>query len=165
MKKDFIFVMSAVLLMTAGMVTAACSSDDDNVITTKTPEPSETPESSKTPEPSETSETARTSPQQPLEAGIVTVISDTGTMCYDASEDFWYVLTPLKVPGGEQLIDGGKAYYLYNLPDEYKVKGLKVKFTGVAYKYYADKNGDGVSEYIGGMKYLDILVNQIEIVE
>ena len=159
MKKDFIFVMSAVLLMTTGMVTAACSSDDDNVITTKTPESSETPE------PSETPETARTSPQQPLEAGIVTVISDTGTMCYDASEDFWYVLTPLKVPGGEQLIDGGKAYYLYNLPDEYKVKGLKVKFTGVAYKYYADKNGDGVSEYIGGMEYLDILVNQIEIVE
>ena len=159
MKKDFIFVMSAVLLMTTGMVTAACSSDDDNVITTMTPESSETPE------PSETSETARTSPQQPLEAGIVTVISDTGTMCYDASEDFWYVLTPLKVPGGEQLIDGGKAYYLYNLPDEYKVKGLKVKFTGVAYKYYADKNGDGVSEYIGGMEYLDILVNQIEIVE
>ena len=159
MKKFFIFVMSAVLLMTTGMVTAACSSDDDNVITTKTPESSETPE------PSETSETARTSPQQPLEAGIVTVISDTGTMCYDASEDFWYVLTPLKVPGGEQLIDGGKAYYLYNLPDEYKVKGLKVKFTGVAYKYYADKNGDGVSEYIGGMEYLDILVNQIEIVE
>ena len=153
MKKDFIFVMSAVLLMTTGMVTAACSSDDDNVITTKTPEPSET------------SETARTSPQQPLEAGIVTVISDTGTMCYDASEDFWYVLTPLKVPGGEQLIDGGKAYYLYNLPDEYKVKGLKVKFTGVAYKFYEDKNGDGVSEYIGGMEYLDILVNQIEIVE
>ena len=153
MKKFFIFVMSAVLLMTTGMVTAACSSDDDNVITTKTPEPSETPE------------TARTSPQQPLEAGIVTVISDTGTMCYDASEDFWYVLTPLKVPGGEQLIDGGKAYYLYNLPDEYKVEGLKVKFTGVAYKYYADKNGDGVSEYIGGMEYLDILVNQIEIVE
>ncbi len=34
MKKDFIFVMSAVLLMTTGMVTAACSSDDDNVITT-----------------------------------------------------------------------------------------------------------------------------------
>ena len=159
MKKDFIFVMSAVLLMTTGMVTAACSSDDDNVITTKTPESSETPE------PSETSETARTSPQQPLEAGIVTVISDTGTMCYDASEDFWYVLTPLKVPGGEQLIDGGKAYYLYNLPDEYKVKGLKVKFTGVAYKFYEDKNGDGVSEYIGGMEYLDILVNQIEIVE
>ena len=159
MKKVFIFVMSAVLLMTTGMVTAACSSDDDNVITTKTPESSETPE------PSETSETARTSPQQPLEAGIVTVISDTGTMCYDASEDFWYVLTPLKVPGGEQLIDGGKAYYLYNLPDEYKVEGLKVKFTGVAYKYYADKNGDGVSEYIGGMEYLDILVNQIEIVE
>ena len=159
MKKDFIFVMSAVLLMTTGMVTAACSSDDDNVITTKTPESSETPE------PSETSETARTSPQQPLEAGIVTVISDTGTMCYDASEDFWYVLTPLKVPGGEQLIDGGKAYYLYNLPDEYKVKGLKVKFTGVAYKFYEDKNGDGVSVYIGGMKYLDILVNQIEIVE
>ena len=159
MKKDFIFVMSAVLLMTTGMVTAACSSDDDNVITTKTPEPSETPESSETPE------TARTSPQQPLEAGIVTVISDTGTMCYDASEDFWYVLTPLKVPGGEQLIDGGKAYYLYNLPDEYKVKGLKVKFTGVAYKFYEDKNGDGVSEYIGGMEYLDILVNQIEIVE
>ena len=165
MKKDFIFVMSAVLLMTTGMVTAACSSDDDNVITTKTPESSENPESSETPEPSETSETARTSPQQPLEAGIVTVISDTGTMCYDASEDFWYVLTPLKVPEGEQLIDGGKAYYLYNLPDEYKVKGLKVKFTGVAYKYYADKNGDGVSEYIGGMEYLDILVNQIEIVE
>ena len=157
--------MSAVLLMTTGMVTAACSSDDDNVITTKTPESSENPESSETPEPSETSETARTSPQQPLEAGIVTVISDTGTMCYDASEDFWYVLTPLKVPEGEQLIDGGKAYYLYNLPDEYKVKGLKVKFTGVAYKYYADKNGDGVSEYIGGMEYLDILVNQIEIVE
>ncbi len=164
MKKDFIFVMSAVLLMTAGMVTAACSSDDDNVITTKTPEPSETPESSETPEPSETSETARTSPQQPLEAGIVTVISDTGTMCYDASEDFWYVLTPLKIPG-EQLIDGGKAYYLYNLPDEYKVEGLKVKFTGVAYKFYEDKNGDGVAVYIGGMKYLDILVNQIEIVE
>lgn len=159
MKKFFIFVMSAVLLMTTGMVTAACSSDDDNVITTKTPESSETPE------PSETSETARTSPQQPLEAGIVTVISDTGTMCYDASEDFWYVLTPLKVPGGEQLIDGGKAYYLYNLPDEYKVEGLKVKFTGVAYKFYEDKNGDGVSVYIGGMKYLDILVNQIEIVE
>ena len=159
MKKVFIFVMSAVLLMTTGMVTAACSSDDDNVITTKTPESSETPE------PSETSETARTSPQQPLEAGIVTVISDTGTMCYDASEDFWYVLTPLKVPGGEQLIDGGKAYYLYNLPDEYKVEGLKVKFTGVAYKFYEDKNGDGVSVYIGGMKYLDILVNQIEIVE
>ena len=165
MKKFFIFVMSAVLLMTTGMVTAACSSDDDIVITTKTPEPSETPESSETSEPSETPETARTSPQQPLEAGIVTVISDTGTMCYDASEDFWYVLTPLKVPGGEQLIDGGKAYYLYNLPDEYKVKGLKVKFTGVAYKYYADKNGDGVSECIGGMEYLDILVNQIEIVE
>ena len=165
MKKFFIFVMSAVLLMTTGMVTAACSSDDDNVITTKTPEYSETPESSENPESSETSETARTSPQQPLEAGIVTVISDTGTMCYDASEDFWYVLTPLKVPEGEQLIDGGKAYYLYNLPDEYKVKGLKVKFTGVAYKYYADKNGDGVSEYIGGMEYLDILVNQIEIVE
>jgi hypothetical protein len=159
MKKFFIFVMSAVLLMTTGMVTAACSSDDDNVITTKTPESSETPE------PSETSETARTSPQQPLEAGIVTVISDTGTMCYDASEDFWYVLTPLKVPGGEQLIDGGKAYYLYNLPDEYKVEGLKVKFTGVAYKFYEDKNGDGVAVYIGGMKYLDILVNQIEIVE
>jgi hypothetical protein len=159
MKKFFIFVMSAVLLMTTGMVTAACSSDDDNVITTKTPESSETPE------PSETSETARTSPQQPLEAGIVTVISDTGTMCYDASEDFWYVLTPLKVPEGEQLIDGGKAYYLYNLPDEYKVKGLKVKFTGVAYKFYEDKNGDGVAVYIGGMKYLDILVNQIEIVE
>ena len=159
MKKFFIFVMSAVLLMTTGMVTAACSSDDDNVITTKTPESSETPE------PSETSETARTSPQQPLEAGVVTVISDTGTMCYDASEDFWYVLTPLKVPGGEQLIDGGKAYYLYNLPDEYKVEGLKVKFTGVAYKFYEDKNGDGVSVYIGGMKYLDILVNQIEIVE
>lgn len=31
MKKDFLFVMSAMLLMTAGMVTTGCSSDDNNV--------------------------------------------------------------------------------------------------------------------------------------
>ena len=145
--------MSAMLLMMAGTVMMACTSDNEVIV----PE-EQVPEDETTAKGEETT--------LPDASDFIKVVSDTGYMSYDADEEFWYVDTPLASPDPNVvMIDGGTAYYMYDLPEEYKVKGLKVKFTGDAYKFKADKNGDDICHSIGGYEYYDVVVKEIEIVE
>jgi hypothetical protein len=55
---------------------------------------------------------------------------------------------------------------MYNLPEDFKIDGKKVKFTGDAYECKdIDKNGDGLCSSLAGYEYYDVVIKEIEIVE
>lgn len=152
MKQKMLFMTVAMLMVMAGTMTTACSSDDD-VVTPKEQN-------------AEQVATKGSEAQLPDVGEFIKVISDTGYMRYNAFEGCWFIDTPLPTSGDYIPIDGGICYYVYNLPEEFKTSGLMVKFTGDAYECKElDKNGDGLENIIGGEIYYDVVIKDIQLAE
>ena len=152
MKQKMLLMMVAMLMVMAGTMTTACSSDDD-VVTPKEQN-------------AEQADTKGGKAQLPDVGDFIKTVTDTGHMYYNANEDCWYVDALLPVPEGETLIDGGICYFMYNLPDEFKKDGQKVKFTGDVYECKdIDKNGDDITTMLGGWVYYDVVIKEIEFAE
>lgn len=152
MKKNFMFTMCAMLLM-AGTVTTACSSDDD--VITPTEQTAELDAATK-----------GDGTQLPDAADFIKTVSDTGYVHSYFDEGFWYVKASLPEEPGVIYYDGGICYFMYNLPEDFKIDGKKVKFTGDAYECKdIDKNGDGLCSSLAGYEYYDVVIKNIEIVE
>ena len=153
MKKSIMFTMGAMLLMMAGTVMMSCSNDDEVI----NPEQQNAEEET----------AARGSETQlPDASAFIKEVTDTGYILSYGDEGFWYVDTPLPVEPGVTYIDGGICYFMYNLPEDFKKSGLKVKFTGDMYECKElDKNGDGMETMLAGYKYYDVVIKDIEIVE
>ena len=152
MKRNLLFTMGAMLLM-AGTVTTACSSDDDVITPTEQTEEQD-------------AATKGDGTQLPDAADFIKTVSDTGHVhCY-FDEGFWYVKASLPEEPGVIYYDGGICYFMYNLPEDFKIDGKKVKFTGDAYECKdIDKNGDGLCSSLAGYEYYDVVIKEIEIVE
>ena len=151
MKRNVVMMMS--LLLSFGMF-SACSNDDDVNVPEQQVPGLET--------------AARGSDMQlPDAADLIKEITATGYIRPYDNEGFWFVNAPLPEPEpGVVYFDGGICYFMYNLPDEFKKEGLKVKFTGDAYTCKElDKNGDGNTMTYAGYEYYDVVVKQIEVIE
>ncbi|MBR4480644.1 MAG: hypothetical protein IKO86_01950 [Prevotella sp.] len=152
MKRNLLFTMGAMLLM-AGTVTTACSSDDD--VITPTEQTAELDAATK-----------GDGTQLPDAADFIKTVSDTGYVHSYFDEGFWYVKASLPEEPGVIYYDGGICYFMYNLPEDFKIDGKKVKFTGDAYECKdIDKNGDGLCSSLAGYEYYDVVIKEIEIVE
>ena len=152
MKRNLLFTMGAMLLM-AGTVTTACSSDDD--VITPTEQTAELDAATK-----------GDGTQLPDAADFIKTVSDTGYVHSYFDEGFWYVKASLPEEPGVIYYDGGICYFMYNLPEDFKIDGKKVKFTGDAYECKdIDKNGDGLCSSLAGFEYYDVVIKEIEIVE
>ena len=152
MKRNLLFTMGAMLLM-AGTVTTACSSDDD--VITPTEQTAELDAATK-----------GDGTQLPDAADFIKTVSDTGYVHSYFDEGFWYVKASLPEEPGVIYYDGGICYFMYNLPEDLKIDGKKVKFTGDAYECKdIDKNGDGLCSSLAGYEYYDVVIKEIEIVE
>ncbi len=152
MKRNLLFTMGAMLLM-AGTVTTACSSDDD--VITPTEQTAELDAATK-----------GDGTQLPNAADFIKTVSDTGYVHSYFDEGFWYVKASLPEEPGVIYYDGGICYFMYNLPEDFKIDGKKVKFTGDAYECKdIDKNGDGLCSSLAGYEYYDVVIKEIEIVE
>lgn len=152
MKRNLLFTMGAILLM-AGTVTTACSSDDD--VITPTEQTAELDAATK-----------GDGTQLPNAADFIKTVSDTGYVHSYFDEGFWYVKASLPEEPGVIYYDGGICYFMYNLPEDFKIDGKKVKFTGDAYECKdIDKNGDGLCSSLAGYEYYDVVIKEIEIVE
>lgn len=153
MKKNFMFTMCAMLMLITGTVMMSCSNDDEVI----------NPEQQN----AEKDTAARGSETKlPDAANYIKGITETGVLRLYGEEDFWYVDTPLPEEPGVIYYDGGICYFMYNLPEEFKKSGLKVKFTGDVYECKElDKNGDGMITMMAGYKYYDVVIKNIEIVE
>ena len=139
MKKKLIIMMSAMLLMMAGTVMTACSIDDNAVINPKTS-------------------------QLPKQEDFIKTVTEIGYIRYDPYDNTWIIDVPTPVPPGEVLIDGGTFYYLYDLPEEYQKKGLKVKATLDVYIFHHFDEKEVIIKY-AGWEYYDAVLKQIEIAE
>ena len=139
MKKKLIIMMSAMLLMMAGTVMTACSIDDNAVINPKTS-------------------------QLPKQEDFIKTVTEIGYIRYDPYDNTWIIDVPTPVPPGEVLIDGGTFYYLYDLPEEYQKKGLKVKATLDVYIFHHFDEKEVIIKY-AGLEYYDAVLKQIEIAE
>lgn len=152
MKRNLLFTMGAMLLM-AGTVTTACSSDDD--VITPTEQTAELDAATK-----------GDGTQLPDAADFIKTVSDTGYVHSYFDEGFWYVKASLPEEPGVIYYDGGICYFMYNLPEDFKIDGKKVKFTGDAYECKdIDKNGDGLCSSLAGYEYYDVVIKEIESVE
>ena len=152
MKRNFFFTMGAMLMM-AGMVMTACSSDDDVITPTE-----QTAE--------QDADTKGDGTQLPDAADFIKTVSDTGYVHSYFDEGFWYVKASLPAEPGVLYYDGGICYFMYNLPEDLKIDGKKVKFTGDIYECKdIDKNGDGLCSSLAGYEYYDVVIKEIEIVE
>ena len=152
MKRNLLFTMGAMLLM-AGTVTTACSSDDD--VITPTEQTAELDAATK-----------GDGTQLPDAADFIKTVSDTGYVHSYFDEGFWYVKASLPEEPGVIYYDGGICYFIYNLPEDFKIDGKKVKFTGDAYECKdIDKNGDGLCSSLAGYEYYDVVIKEIESVE
>ena len=132
-------MMSAMLLMMAGTVMTACSIDDNAVINPKTS-------------------------QLPKQEDFIKTVTEIGYIRYDPYDNTWIIDVPTPVPPGEVLIDGGTFYYLYDLPEEYQKKGLKVKATLDVYIFHHFDEKEVIIKY-AGWEYYDAVLKQIEIAE
>ena len=139
MKKKLCMMMSAMLLMMAGTVMTACSIDDNAVINPKTS-------------------------QLPKQEDFIKTVTEIGYIRYDPYDNTWIIDVPTPVPPGEVLIDGGTFYYLYDLPEEYQKKGLKVKATLDVYIFHHFDEKEVIIKY-AGWEYYDAVLKQIEIAE
>ena len=152
MKQKMLFMTVAMMMVMAGTMTTACSSDDD-VVTPKEQN-------------AEQVATKGSEAQLPDVGEFIKTVTDTGHMYYNANEGCWHVSALLPVPEGEILIDGGICYFMNNLPDEFKKDGLKVKFTGDVYECKdIDKNSDGTAIILGGWEYYDVVIKDIQLAE
>lgn len=143
MKRNLNFVIGAMLLMMAGTMMTACSSDDDVV-------KPETPVS------------GYGTRQLPKQADFVKTMTDVGYLWCDKVDNTWYIKADYHGP--EILCDGGNIFYLYDLPAEYQKEGLKVNATLDCYTFrHFDE--DVVVTIFAGWDYYDAVLKQIEIVE
>lgn len=145
MKKTLFIMLGVMLLILAGTVMTACSSDDDVA----------------TPEVPETDHVTR---QLPKQADFIKTVTEIGYVKCDIWDNTWIIDVPSPEAHGEIYIDGGTFYYLYDLPEGYQKKGLKVKATLDAYIYRHFGEEIGVISYYG-WEYYDAVLKQIEIVE
>ena len=141
--KKTVFILMSVLLSLGTF--CACSSDDDI----------DTPEAP---------ETGHGTRQLPKQADFVKTVTEIGYMTCDAEDGTWIIDVPTPVPPGEVLIDGGTFYYLYDLPEEFQKKGLKVKATVDAYTFRHFDEKVEITTY-AGWDYFDAVLRDIEIVE
>ena len=109
MKRNLLFTMGAMLLM-AGTVTTACSSDDD--VITPTEQTAELDAATK-----------GDGTQLPDAADFIKTVSDTGYVHSYFDEGFWYVKASLPEEPGVIYYDGGICYFMYNLPEDFKIDG------------------------------------------
>ena len=81
------------------------------------------------------------------------VMNKTGTVCYDAGEESWYILIDLPpLPNGAAYYDSAILYYTYSLPKAYQQEGLRVAVSGSIYDY-------------GGHEYYYIILGHIGLSE
>ena len=135
--KKTVFILMSVLLSLGTF--CACGNDDNAVINPKTS-------------------------QLPKQADFIKTVTEIGYMTCDAEDGTWIIDVPTPVPPGEVLIDGGTFYYLYDLPEEYQKKGLKVKATVDAYTFRHFDEKVEITTY-AGYEYYDAVLRDIEIVE
>ena len=135
--KKTVFILMSVLLSLGTF--CACGNDDNAVINSKTS-------------------------QLPKQADFIKTVTEIGYMTCDAEDGTWIIDVPTPVPPGEVLIDGGTFYYLYDLPEEYQKKGLKVKATVDAYTFRHFDEKVEITTY-AGWDYYDAVLRDIEIVE
>ena len=141
MKKKLIFVMCAMLLMLAGTMITACSSEDA------------------TPEIPETGNGTR---QMPNQADFIKTMTDVGYLKCDKVDNTWYIDAPYH---GEQIcFDGGNMFYLYDLPEEYKKENLKVQATLDCYTFHHFDEQVEIIIY-AGYDYYDAVLREIKIAE
>ena len=145
MKKTLFIMLGAVQLMLAGAVMMACSNDNDVAI----------------PEVPETGHRLRELPKQ---ADFIKTVTETGYINCDTRDNTWIIDVPLPVAHGKIFIDGGIFYYLYDLPEEFQKKGLKVKATLDAYTFRHFGEKVIITNYTG-WEYYDAVLKQIEIAE
>ena len=143
MKKKLCIIMSAMLLMLAGTVMTACSSDDDI----------DTPGTSATGHPTR---------QLPQLADFIKTVTDMGYLMCDKVDNTWFIKSPYH--GQEIRYDGGNIYYLYDLPVEYQKEGLKVKASLDCYTFL-HFNERVEHMWYAGYDYYDAVLRDIEIVE
>ena len=142
-KKKLSIMMSAMLLMLAGTMMMACSVDDNAVINPKTD---------------------HKTGQLPKQADFIKTVTEIGYITCDTEDGTWIIDVPTPVPPGEVLIDGGTFYYLYELPEEYQKKGLKVKATLDIYIFHHFDEKEVITKY-AGWDYYDAVLKDIEIAE
>lgn len=145
MKKTLFIMLGAMQLMLAGTVMMACSSGDDVAI----------------PEVPETGQGTRELPKQ---ADFIKTVTETGYINCDTRDNTWIIDVPLPVAHGKILIDGGIFYYLYDLPEEFQKKGLKVKATLDVYTFRHFGEKVVITNYTG-WEYYDAVLKQIEFAE
>ena len=86
------------------------------------------------------------------------VMNKTGTVCYDAGEESWYILIDLPpLPNGAAYYDSAILYYTYSLPKAYQQNGLRVTVSGSIYDYEFHNE----PHYLGGHEYYYIVLSQI----
>ena len=145
MKKTLFIMLGAMQMLLVGTVMMACSSDDDVA----------------TPEVPKSGHETRLLPEQ---ADFIKTVTEIGYIKSDIWDNTWIIDVPLPVAHGEIYIDGGTFYYLYDLPEEYQKKGLKVKATLDAYTFRHFGEKIEVISYVG-WEYYDAVLKQIEIVK
>ena len=86
----------------------------------------------------------------------------TGTIWYNDFEKSWYIDADLDTK--EVLNDGGELYFSRSIPARFQTRGLKVRFSGDAYKYHHNVV-DGSVTVLCGYDYYYILFKNIEAIE
>lgn len=109
-------------------------------------------------------ETGQETRQMPKQEDFIKTVTEIGYIRYDPYDNTWIIDVPTPVPPGEVLIDGGTFYYLYDLPEEYQKKGLKVKATLDVYIFHHFDEKEVIIKY-AGWEYYDAVLKQIEIAE
>ena len=91
------------------------------------------------------------------------VTNKTGTVCYDAGEESWYILVDLPpLPNGAAYYDSAILYYTYSLPKAYQQEGLRVIVSGSIYDY---RFRNETHILFGGHDYYYIILGQIGLSE
>ena len=91
------------------------------------------------------------------------VMNKTGTVCYDAGEESWYILIDLPpLPNGTAYYDSAILYYTYSLPKAYQQEGLRLEVSGSIYDYQFRNEAHIL---LGGHEYYYIILGQIGLSE
>ena len=91
------------------------------------------------------------------------VMNKTGTVCYDAGEESWYILIDLPpLPNGAAYYDSAILYYTYSLPKAYQQEGLRVAVSGSIYDYQFRNEAHII---FGGHEYYYIILGHIGLSE
>ena len=87
------------------------------------------------------------------------VMNKTGTVCYDAGEESWYIQIDLPpLPNGAAYYDSAILYYTYSLPKVFQREGLRVTVSGSIYNYQF-RNKTHIM--FGGHEYYYIILHSV----